>query len=603
MSAIDLAIASDRRNDTLAIFKIDPTTRQLTNITADNIAQSIFGMDDGEKTAYGLATYTSPVSGLYVFVSQHESNQVAQLELVADATGEIGAKLVRTLMLPIPSGGEAAAQIEGMVADHELGYLYVGQEQVGIWKFAIEPQSSTRGVLIDAVKPVGSNLTADVEGLTIYYAADGQGYLLASSQGDNTFAAYSRGSDNAYLGSFAVGEFGKIDGVEASDGADVINVPLGSDFAAGMLVVQDGNNDPAVPIAEDGELENASSNFKFIPWENVANALPEALQIDTTSYNPRDSFLNTINGTADADNLVGTYQTDRINGFAGNDTITGALNNDLLTGGGGQDMLAMQRGDGIDTITIFGGVGIKTQPTLIIVAEIDTIQFQGSGLDAKNMLLSQIDDDLLIEFEHIDDTKLILANFNLENLENLKNSLGNIIFERQNQLQDSFDIFNADSQRHRVFNLNRVTFLNNLDNHIAGFERSDDVINGQGGADKIAGLSSDDLLRGGTGNDTLIGGQGSDRLVGDAGEDMLMGGRGADLFVIAADAGLDTIADFDLRQHDRIELSQLSFEQLAIAPGIGSNANNTILSAFGQDIAIVLGLEASNLSRESFLFD
>ncbi len=136
--SVDLAVASDRENDTLAIFQIDSTTRQLTNITADDIPESIFGVDDGEQTAYGLGAYTSLVSGKsYVFVSQREGDQVAQLELVDNEDGQVSAVLVRTLSVPIPAGGELEdAQVEGIVVDRELGYLYVGQENGGIYKFS-----------------------------------------------------------------------------------------------------------------------------------------------------------------------------------------------------------------------------------------------------------------------------------------------------------------------------------------------------------------------------------------------------------------------------------------------------------------------------------
>lgn len=300
--SIDLAVASDRENDTLAIFQIDPTTRQLTNITADNIIASIFGVDDGEQTAYGLATYTSPVTGTpYVFVSQREGNQVAQLELVAEA-GQVDARLVRILTLPIPGGELEDAQVEGMVADRELGFLYVGQEKVGIYKFAAEPNGGDQGVLIEAVKPDGSHLKADVEGLTIYYGEDGRGYLLASSQGDSTFAAYDRAGNNQFLGSFVVGESGGIDAVEESDGADVINVPLGPQFPFGLVVVQDGANEPQVVVQDDEELENISTNFKFIPWENVANAFPEQLAITPSSFDPRNPTPQSlINGVASGD--------------------------------------------------------------------------------------------------------------------------------------------------------------------------------------------------------------------------------------------------------------------------------------------------------------
>ncbi len=155
---LDLAIASDRENDTLAIYQVNPTTRQLTDITSSQIPASIFGINDGEQTAYGLATYTSPFTGKsYVFVSQRENNQVAQLELVDNGAGGVSAKVVRTLTVPIRTDGELEdAQVEGMVADRELGFLYVGQENGGIFKFSAEPTGSTTGTLIEAAKGVAN---------------------------------------------------------------------------------------------------------------------------------------------------------------------------------------------------------------------------------------------------------------------------------------------------------------------------------------------------------------------------------------------------------------------------------------------------------------
>lgn len=616
---VDLAIASDRENDTLAIFKIDPTTRQLTNVTDNNITTSIFGVDDGEQTAYGLTSYTSPVSGKsYVFVSQREGNQVAQLELVDDG-GEVSTKLVRSLTVPIPAGGVEDAQVEGMVADRELGYLYVGQEKGGIFKFSAEPSGGNTGNLIETVKPDGSNLAADVEGLTIYYAADGKGYLLASSQGDSTYAVFTRAGNNNYLGNFAIGASGGVDSVEESDGADVINVPLGAEFPSGLLVVQDGSNDPAVVVNDDGEIANVSSNFKFVPWQNVANAFPNPLEIDTTSFNPRDPLFNTVNGTDDADNLTGSFRSDRINGLQGDDTITGLLSNDRLTGGGDNDTFVINRGDGIDTITDYGGIGTGSRPTLDAIVQADTIKFQGEELIAKNMLLTQTESDLVISFENVNDTQVILNNFNLENLDNL-NSKGNILFNEQNQIQDSFDVFNADWQQQQIFNRDSVTFLNDLDNTTKGFNDSQDVINGQSGNDKLSGLSGNDLLRGDTGNDTLLGGKGSDRLwggndddllnggngndtlQGGVGQDQLIGGKGSDLFVLSASQGVDIITDFKISQADRIGLTDgLTFEQLAIAQDIGSNANNTLISVFGENIAIITDLQASSLDSNNFI--
>ncbi|MBW4616739.1 MAG: phytase [Desmonostoc vinosum HA7617-LM4] len=290
---VDIAVASDRENDKLAIFKINPNPatpgEYLEEITDSSIGTLFQAPPFSEpystssRSAYGVALYRSPVTNdYYAFVNRRETGDVAQFKLIDKGNGKIGAERVREFTIPTTEGRDP--QTEGMVVDQETGFLYIGQEDVGIWKFLAEPNGGKTGKLIDKVQDLGgSHLTNDVEGLTIYYGADGKGYLLASSQGDNTFVAYTREGDNDYLGSFGVGNNGSIDSVQESDGADVVNVPLGPNFPFGLFVTQDGSNEPA-KIA-DGE--NINSNFKFVPWENIANTLPDALKIDTTSYNPR----------------------------------------------------------------------------------------------------------------------------------------------------------------------------------------------------------------------------------------------------------------------------------------------------------------------------
>lgn len=290
-ATVDLAIASDRFKDNLAIFAIDPTTRQLTDVSDPNNALVFTPAgqaSDETTTAYGLGTYAAPDGKFYAFVTRRETGDLAQLELSDNGSGQVSYTTVRTITLPTPASGELEdAQIEGLVVDQQLGVLYAGQENVGIWKLDAAPTGSSEGTLIYAVKPDGEYLEADVEGLTIYYGPGEAGYLLVSSQGDNTFAVFTRSGDNAYLGSFQVGSDGEIDSVEECDGAHVINLPLGDKFPQGLLVVQDGLNDPAYMVEDDGEMENASTNFKFVPWERVANAFATPLLIDTNSYQVR----------------------------------------------------------------------------------------------------------------------------------------------------------------------------------------------------------------------------------------------------------------------------------------------------------------------------
>jgi len=290
-AAVDLAVASDRANDALAVFAIDPASRTLTDVTSPDMPATIFGVDDGEQTAYGMATYTAPETGAtYVFVTQADGDQVAQLHLRDDGGDKVTAEVVRRITVPAVSDDPSDAQSEGIVVDRDLGFLYVAvedgvEEGIAIVKYAATPEGG------DNPEPLlllpANALLPDVEGLTIYYGPEGSGYLLASSQGDSTYAVYDRAGENAYLGRFAVGGKEGIDPANESDGADLINVALGDAFPYGLLVVQDGANDPQVAAVDDEELENRSTNFKFVPWEDVANAFAPPLLIDPESYQVR----------------------------------------------------------------------------------------------------------------------------------------------------------------------------------------------------------------------------------------------------------------------------------------------------------------------------
>ncbi|MEH1840954.1 MAG: calcium-binding protein [Nostoc sp.] len=265
-----------------------------------------------------------------------------------------------------------------------------------------------------------------------------------------------------------------------------------------------------------------------------------------------------IIGTNENDTLMGNYDGDTINGLGGNDTIIGNGGEDTLTGGGGNDEFVIT---GYDTkrITDFGGIGKGTNPTPGVIAEVDTLKFQGdnlTGSTAQNMLLTKNGSDLEISFENVYDInggafspKVILQNFALENLDNLSKStgatvdLGNIEFNGQTSITDSFDVFDANSTQSTIFNKNTVTFLNDLSNNVNGFNNSDDVINGQEGDDIINGLSGNDILRGGVGNDILKGSAGNDTLEGGVGNDLLNGGTGNDFLNDSGSTGDNLLSE------------------------------------------------------------
>jgi 3-phytase len=307
----DVAVVSDRGNDRLRIYRIDPSRPggPLTDIT-DPAAAPVFSTDQADindqRTAYGLATWQDKSTGrTYALVSRRERTRLALVELKPTASGTVTYRKVRTLDLPasfrLPNGtmwspcaepGELP-QVEGMVVDPATGTLYAGQEDIGIWRMRAD--LTTEPVLVDKVREYGvpgvydeateectagadpgfggERLSADVEGLTLFQEPDGDGYLFASSQGDDTFALYDRevSENNEYEGGFRVGAASAtLDGSEECDGAAVLNAPLGSRYPNGLLIVQDGHETPEVPDGEGGT--RTATGFKFVDLRAVVDA-------------------------------------------------------------------------------------------------------------------------------------------------------------------------------------------------------------------------------------------------------------------------------------------------------------------------------------------
>ncbi len=252
---VDLVVASDRSDDALVVFSVNPETRWLTEAALVAIPT--------EVDVYGLCMYRSPHTGdVYVFVTPEEDGEVQQWRLTDAGSGRVGGELVRRF--------PAHTTSEGCVADDELALLYVAEEGEAIWKYEAEPDRGSDRVAVDAV---GSRLEADIEGLTIYYGPEGRGYLIASSQGSSEFVVYRREGSNEYVTRFQIAD-GRIDGVSNTDGIDVVGIPLGSAFPTGFFVAQDGDNDPA------------NQNFKLVPWHVIARVARPELMIHT-DWNPR----------------------------------------------------------------------------------------------------------------------------------------------------------------------------------------------------------------------------------------------------------------------------------------------------------------------------
>ncbi len=104
---VAIVTASNRKDNSIAIYKINPQTRTLENVAARNIKHGL--------TVYGMCMYRSAKTGKVYYFGTSKSGDVEQWELFESA-GKVDAKKVRNLKL--------SSTVEGCVADDELGHFY-----------------------------------------------------------------------------------------------------------------------------------------------------------------------------------------------------------------------------------------------------------------------------------------------------------------------------------------------------------------------------------------------------------------------------------------------------------------------------------------------
>ncbi len=237
--------AGYRRTETLGVLRVDAASGELREVASLPL----------RFEPYGSCMYRSAADGsFYVFVNE-KSGDFKQYRLVPDTTEGVDLERVRSWDLD--------SQPEGCVADDERAVLYMGEEAAGIWRLGAEPDDDTDPVLVDGVD--GGRLTPDVEGLALYPAATGGGYLVAASQGSGEFVVYDRLTD-AHVLTFRI-EGGPIDGVAGTDGIDIAG-GLGALFPGGVFV------------AHDPQDETGAANFKLVPWERIAALTDPPLALD-----------------------------------------------------------------------------------------------------------------------------------------------------------------------------------------------------------------------------------------------------------------------------------------------------------------------------------
>ncbi len=235
-----IVVASDRNdkaNGKLTVFELDTRAGKLLPI-------AVLPVGPGE--AYGLCL-SQPARGPLTAFLVMKAGDIHQVELDLGATPS--AAVVRSMKL--------ATQSEGCVVDDRTATLYVGEEDVGIWKFGARKSDPVTPVSV--AKADGQRLVIDTEGVAIAAEGTRGGYLVASSQGDNAYAVW-RLPDLSYAGRFRIAPANGIGGTSETDGIEISTASFPG-YPGGMMIAQDGDNLPA------------AQNFKLVRWADVKRAL------------------------------------------------------------------------------------------------------------------------------------------------------------------------------------------------------------------------------------------------------------------------------------------------------------------------------------------
>lgn len=232
-----IVVASDRNDPLhalLRIYRLDTDAERLVPLGT---------VSGGAGEAYGVCL-TARDARVHAF-SVLKHGRVEEIAIDLSGAQPVGLP-VRQVQLQ--------TQTEGCVVDPRDRTLYVGEEDRGIWRFA---DGASVGTLIAPAD--GKQLVADVEGLAIMPQGERDGWIVASSQGDNAYAVY-RLPDMTPAGRVRI-VAGRVGATEETDGIALAAGGFGGDFPDGLLVVQDGMNAPS------------AQNFKLVSWRDVVDAL------------------------------------------------------------------------------------------------------------------------------------------------------------------------------------------------------------------------------------------------------------------------------------------------------------------------------------------
>lgn len=228
---VDFAVTGERLNSMLRVFSV-PDMKPIDG--------GGFPMFEGEtrpeyRDLMGIALYQRPVDGkTYVIMGRKngpKEGYLWQYLLESDSTGQLQATLVRKF-----GKFSGTKEIESIAVDHELGYVYYSDENIGIRKYYADPEKGNEELTLFGT----DGFKDDHEGISIYNTGNGKGFILVSDQQANMFRIFPREGTATNPHQHDLIKAVKVSTNE-SDGSEITSVALNSTFAKGLFVAMSDN--------------------------------------------------------------------------------------------------------------------------------------------------------------------------------------------------------------------------------------------------------------------------------------------------------------------------------------------------------------------------
>ncbi|MEZ5286888.1 MAG: phytase [Vicinamibacterales bacterium] len=262
----DVAVVTERKQHRLRVFGIPADGGPLRDLAPEGLPVLAGGVADaGEPMGIGL--YTRPSDGaLFVIVAPKTGpaeGYMAQYRVGAGAGGQLEATEVRRFGAFSHIGAEPGdpGEIEAVVVDDELGFVYYADERCCLRKYLADPDA------VDAGRELArfgeGTYQLDREGLALYVQPGGRGFLVSSDQipGGTVLHLYPREGrpgvphDHPEIATVHTQ-------ADETDGLDVTSTPLPG-FPDGLLVMMNsGPRTFLLPVGGPGRRR----------WENARPA-------------------------------------------------------------------------------------------------------------------------------------------------------------------------------------------------------------------------------------------------------------------------------------------------------------------------------------------